>query len=73
VWRDGRRAVLAEAVALVQLTQAGVQLLGNWRREEVVQFERRFDREAGGQRFHRALLEVGGVEEFGEEGDVVFG
>jgi len=73
MWRDGQRTVRAQAVALIELAQARVELLGDWRREEVVELERRLGQEAGGERFHRAPLEVRRVYEFGEEGDVVCG
>ena len=67
MWGDGRRTMLAQSVARVDIAQAGVEFVRNRSREEVVQLEREFVHEAGGERFDRTGLEVRRVQEFGEE------
>ena len=70
---DARAARGPEAVARVVCGEARAQLLGERRAEEVVQLERGLFDEARGECGERARLEVDGVQELGEEGDVLWG
>lgn len=67
---DARCPLRAEPVLLVLLDERGAELVRKGRAEEGVQFEARLLDESGGERFHRAGLEVDRVEELREEGDV---
>ena len=71
VGRNRRCASRPQSVLLVTISQSDIEFLRERLTEEGVQLERGLLDEARGELFHRACLEVDGVEEFGEERDVV--